>query len=80
MKRKPIDLADAVHGAAQPAQPTTTSGLPPGRAPSRRGKRGILIHVDVEMARKLKHLATDRDTTLQALGVEALAQLLATRE
>ena len=36
----------------------------------------ILIHVDPEMARRLKHLAVERDTTLQALGIEAFTRLL----
>ena len=78
-KRKTIDLAGAVHGAAQPAAvtPATTSTPGPGRAPSRRGKHGILVHVDPELARRLKHLAVERDTSLQALGVEAFTRLLA---
>ena len=80
-KRKTPDLAGAVHSAARPsAAPDRTIDAPagtPGRARSRRGKRGILIHVEPETARRLKHLAADRDTTLQALGVEALEKLLA---
>ena len=66
-----IDLAGAVYGAAQPAvaAPATTSMPRPGRGPSRQGKHGILIHVEPEMARRLKHLAVERDTSLQALGV-----------
>ena len=83
MKRN-IDLAGAVHGAAtQPgtARPTpATSTSRPGRSRSRQGKKGILIHVEPEMAKRLKHLATERDTTLQALGVEALTQLLVGRK
>ena len=80
-KRKTIDLAGAVHGAAQPAAvtpaPATTSTPRPGRGPSRRGKHGILIHVEPELARRLKHLAVERDTSLQALGIEAFTRLLA---
>ena len=79
-----VRLAGAVHGAARPGAakpvPATTSRLSPagrGRSPSRQGKRGILIHVDPELARQLKHLAVERDTSLQALGVEALQRLLA---
>ena len=82
MTRKTNVLADAVHGAA--AHPSAAKPLPAttarsgrGRGRSRQGKRGILIHVEPELARRLKHLATDRDTTLQALGVEALQRLLA---
>ena len=80
MTRKTNVLADAVHGAA--AHPSAAKPLPattarPGRSRSRQGKRGILIHVDPELARRLKHLAVERDTSLQALGVEALQRLLA---
>ena len=83
-KRKTIDLAGAVHGAAQlgaaaTLAPATTSTPRPGRGPSRRGKHGILIHVEPEMARRLKHLAVERDTSLQALGVEAFTRLLASK-
>ena len=49
----------------------------PGREPSRQGKHGILIHVEPEIARRLKYLAVERDTSLQALGVEAFSRLLA---
>ena len=81
MTRKTTVRADAVHGAAahpSAAKPLPTTARPGrGRSRSRQGKRGILIHVDPELARRLKHLATDRDTTLQALGVEALQRLLA---
>ena len=49
-KRKTIDLAGAVHDAAQPAAatpaPATTSMPRPRRGPSRQGKHGILIHVE----------------------------------
>ena len=83
MTRTTRDLAGAVHGAAHPGAakpvPAPTSRPNPGRgrSPSRQGKREILIHVEPDLARRLKHLATDRDTTLQALGVEALQRLLA---
>ena len=78
MTRTIRDLAGAVHGAARPgaAKPVPSTTARPGRGRSRQGKRGILIHVDPELARRLKHLATDQDTTLQALGVEALQRLL----
>ena len=80
MTPKTRDLAGAVHGAARPgaAKPVaTTRTSRPSRSRSRQGKRGILIHVEPELARRLKHLAVERDTTLQALGVEALERLLA---
>ena len=42
-------------------------------------KRGIVVNVEVELSRRLKHLAADRDTTLQALGVEAFECLITGR-
>ena len=33
--------------------------------PSRVGKKGMLIHIDPELSRRLKHLAVDEDKTLQ---------------
>ena len=81
MTRTTRDLAGAVHGAARPSAakplPATTARPGRSRSRSRQGKRGILIHVDPELARRLKHLAVERDTSLQALGVEALQRLLA---
>ena len=35
------------------------------------------MYVEPEVVRRLKHLATDHDTTLRALGVEAFERLLA---
>ena len=77
-RRKPLDLAGAVHGAARPQAAAAPDATPPrrGRSASRQGKRGILIHVEPEMARRLKHLAVERDTTLQALGIEVFTRLL----
>ena len=46
---------------------------------SRVGKKGMLIHIDLGLSRRLKHLAVDEDKTLQQLGVEALEMLLAAR-
>ena len=41
-------------------------------APSRQGKKGIVIYVDPAVAKKLRRMAIDRGTSLQALGEEAL--------
>ena len=73
-KRKPPDLA----GAARPgaAAAPTESPRPKGTA-SRAAKRGILVYVEPEMGRKLKILAAERDTSLQAIGLAAFEQLLA---
>ena len=47
-----------------------------GTTPGRLGKKGILTQLDVDTARRLKILAVNQDTTLQALGVEAFELLL----
>ena len=40
------------------------------------GKKGVLTQLDIDTARRLKLLAVEHDTTLQALGEEAFAALL----
>ncbi|MXW74035.1 MAG: hypothetical protein F4X96_08655 [Gammaproteobacteria bacterium] len=50
----------------------------PGR-PERSGKKGVVIYLDPDMHRELKMAAVREDTTLQQLGVEALAALLEER-
>ena len=44
--------------------------------PGRIGKKGVLTQLDLDTARRLKMLAVERDTTLQALGEEAFNELL----
>lgn len=44
--------------------------------PGRIGKKGVLTQLDLDTARRLKMLAVEHDTTLQALGEEAFAALL----
>ncbi len=55
------------------------SSPPVAARPSRVGKKGMLIHIDPALSRRLKHLAIDEDKTLQQLGVEALEMLIASR-
>ena len=44
--------------------------------PDRAGKKGVVLHLPVELWRSLKILAAKQDTTLQALGVKAIEDLL----
>ncbi|KAB2915814.1 MAG: hypothetical protein F9K29_12395 [Hyphomicrobiaceae bacterium] len=46
-------------------------------APSRHGKKGIVIYVDPSVAKRLRQMALDHGTSLQALGEEAINGLLA---
>ena len=48
----------------------------PRRARTREGTRGVLIQVAPQLSRQLRQLALDCDTTVQALGVEALEGVL----
>ena len=69
-------LATAVNRAAG-ADPQGRTKLPRGSRvpPSRQGKKGVLLHVDPEIAKRLKLLAVEQDTTIEALGIEALGLL-----
>ena len=44
--------------------------------PGRIGKKGVLTQLDQDTARRLRMLAVQHDTTLQALGEEAFEALL----
>ena len=83
MPKPKIDLAAAVHGAAKssmdPVSTTTPSSSAHPRAKSRLGRKGVLIHVPPETWRELRQLALDEDTSVQALGLEALTRLVESR-
>ena len=49
------------------------------RPPSRVGTKCIAIHVEPALSKSVRQLALDEDTTVQALGVEAIELLLASR-
>ena len=66
---EPPSLAEALRPVADPKP---SAAKPRGR----RGKRGIVTYVETETARRIKMLAAQHDTTLQALGVEAWHLLL----
>ena len=46
--------------------------------PDRAGKKGVVLQLPVDLWRELKVLAARKDTTLQALGLQALEDLLST--
>ena len=82
MPKPRIDLAAAVHGAAKPAAAEAATPLPPPARPaarSRRGTKGVVIHVQPALWRRLRQLALDEETSVQALGVEAFTRLLEAR-
>jgi hypothetical protein len=70
--------AGSDRGAVSMVQRTTKpGGSRPGREKPQTGSKGILTRVNSEGLRTLKMLAIERDTTLQALAVEAFNDLLA---
>ncbi len=76
------NLAAALHKASgkgeasdeEEVQKTKAPATVP-QPPSRQGKKAITGHFDPVVSRQLKHLALERDTTVQALLAEALNAL-----
>lgn len=69
-------LATAVNRAAGADSQSGARSAKGSRVPpSRQGKKGVLLHVDPGIAKRLKLLAVEHDTTIEALGVEALGLL-----
>lgn len=54
------------------ANATRRRGAPTGIARTRQGKKAVVVYLERDAARRLKILAAQNDTTLQALGVEAI--------
>lgn len=82
MARK-TNLAAALHkasGKPESSDETREESKAPApgtvpQPPSRQGKKAITGHFDPVVSRQLKHLALERDTTVQALLAEALNAL-----
>ena len=79
---KKNSLSAALHEASgkKPAPVTTTDTMPASSTrselpPIRRGKKMISGYFDPAVARQLKQLALDNDSTVQALLGEALNEL-----
>lgn len=62
-------LQRRIEEAVAPSAPKTT------RAPSRRGKRGLLIWVDKACSKQLAQIALNEDTSKEALLKQALNDL-----
>ena len=73
----PLANAMRAAGASSQGGAASADGSTKGtRVPSsRQGKKGVLLHVDPEIAKRLKLLAVKHDTTIEALGIEALGLL-----
>ena len=72
-------LKDSIRAERQPKAEKPTTPEPAGpiptstRAKARIGKRAVVGYFSPELARTLNVLATERDTTLQAILGEAIA-------
>ena len=65
-----VDLSKAVQQLQ--AEKPVSSGARPDRA----GKKGVVLHLPLDLWRSLKILAAKQDTTMQALGIRAIEDLL----
>jgi hypothetical protein len=69
-------LRDAIALVSGKPQAPETQAPAPAVPPSRQGKKGIVIYVSPEAAKELKLLSVETGIPIQALGVEALNDLL----
>ena len=67
-------------GIRQKAGDTAASGANQNFRASRHGKKGVLAYFEPDIAKRLKHLAVDEDSSIQALMHEAVDDLLAKRK
>ena len=77
MAKQP-DLASAVHDASGPPR-TTYRRRRYTTASTRDGTKAVLTHVRPSLAKQLRRIALEEDTTMQALGLEALEALVRSR-
>jgi|ThiBiot_300_plan_2_1041538.scaffolds.fasta_scaffold39582_2 hypothetical protein len=68
---KEADMQDGEGNGRRPKIPNANSATP-----SRRGKKGTTIYFDVDTHHKLKQLALDQETTVQALLIEGVNLML----
>ena len=78
MVKRKANLADAVHGAARADE--RLSARRRRRLLTRRATKGVLLRLPPKLHRQLRQLSLDEDTSLQALGVEALERMLEERQ
>jgi hypothetical protein len=76
MAKKP-DLTEALRYASGRSAVTIPAAQPkpPATRPDRQGTKTIAGHFDPRVSKQLKQLALDRDSTVQDLLQEALADL-----
>lgn len=79
LARPKLDIAAARRRETHPAPAPGPAPTGSTRPKSRVGKTGIVVYVPPELARALRHVAVDEDSSLQALGLEAFTALLERR-
>ena len=77
MVKHKSNLADAVHGAARADERLREKAVPPADTGA---TKGVLLRLPPRLHRQLRQLSLDEDTSLQALGVEALERMLEERQ
>ena len=63
---------EAPSPAADAALATGSTTVPP----SRRGKRGVLVHVDPAVLKRIKYIAVDQERSQHSLLLEAVDDLI----
>lgn len=61
---------------APPAPPPSQSAEAPARAPTRVGKRNLSAYIDPDVAKAIRLMAVEEDTTVQELLEEAARDFL----
>lgn len=56
------------------------TGSAPGKRPERVGKKGFVVYLDPELLHQVKIVALAERKTLQEIGVEALEELVVSRQ
>ena len=77
MVKRKANLADAVHGAARADERPREKAAPPADTGA---TKGVLLRLPSKLHRQLRQLSLDEDTSLQALGMEALKRILEERQ
>ena len=77
MVKRKSSLADAVHGAARADERPREKMAPSANAGA---MKGVLLRLQPKLHRQLRQLSLDEDTSLHALGVEALERILKERQ
>ncbi len=72
MPSKDIDLKQAVQKVSDRPPIAPELKIPhANQAPSRQGKKALVVYVDQEVGKELQRLAMEHGTSIQGMGIEA---------